>query len=755
MDEVRVKSEDECTSGSERSTGDRSREKSADDSRSVKRTKNTTGVTGSSASASPDIKRIEDHKPATKAREEKKHRRFPSQDEAQGIFMKNIHETVAAKKKRRKSARLASGSLSPLTASPPTPHCTTPSQSSPHLSQRPKKHQPLQPLSSLPALDFSPVINKKSSTTTSTTSTSTKSKKEESDSETPRSRKSNKYLRDEMGHSPSLTREESLSTQDTPRGSKSHTNDESAAATPRLESRRAREEVKSPKSARADGSLSARGDGSLSARGEDVGHRSVPTTYSSPRKRLKDRRSASNKDTTENKDTKFRNKESCSTPIEEEGKVGGGSGSDEEKPAEAVGNNTELVPKKETSPEIPAALPINTKLLIEKFRNSGGRASCLSICYEGRTLSKDQLAPLAELEPEGFGFTVSNSESVSNEDLDESTSESSSGDSDEEEVEDEELRVKKSRNIRNKFVKASAKPVALVGSGVMRNAKLRKHSKKRSSSSSSYSKSPGPSRRIFTNKKSPQYQSRGRIVNVTDNNDDDDGELNSGSVDDINNTVNTGNSNKRVAKAKSNSIAAQPSSSMSPEVSGDSSSSTNLAIMKVHKNLFASQKRDDDAEDDAETAQHQQMSDLEEETENSGDGTVSYNSHDPETINNIPPSANNGLTGVSIVPALLPARIPQEMFQWLKSMWPEFPQDVSADTHQLHRSYTFTFIPKGLFSRFIVRALKLFKLVALWGQGILATTRDGTQTILVEHFLDEYISSQKSMAFPNLTLFFL
>jgi hypothetical protein len=124
-----------------------------------------------------------------------------------------------------------------------------------------------------------------------------------------------------------------------------------------------------------------------------------------------------------------------------------------------------------------------------------------------------------------------------------------------------------------------------------------------------------------------------------------------------------------------------------------------------------------------------------EEGDGSGEGTMSGLVEELQKVH----------AGVSIVPALLPTRIPKEMFAWMKSQWPEFPLDVSPDTLQLHRSYSFTFIPKGLFSRFIVRALKMFSLVALWGQGILVTTKDHSQTILIEHFLDEYISSQKSM----------
>lgn len=110
------------------------------------------------------------------------------------------------------------------------------------------------------------------------------------------------------------------------------------------------------------------------------------------------------------------------------------------------------------------------------------------------------------------------------------------------------------------------------------------------------------------------------------------------------------------------------------------------------------------------------------------------------------------LSGVSIVPALLPTRIPKEMAFWMRSLWPEFPQDVSEQTIQLHRSFSFAFIPKGLFSRLIVRILKLCNLVSLWGQGILAKTRDGLNVILVEHFLDEYISSRSQKSSSGLVV---
>jgi hypothetical protein len=121
------------------------------------------------------------------------------------------------------------------------------------------------------------------------------------------------------------------------------------------------------------------------------------------------------------------------------------------------------------------------------------------------------------------------------------------------------------------------------------------------------------------------------------------------------------------------------------------------------------------------------------------------------------PRPSRAHPAISLVPALLPTKISPEMYSWLRNLWPEFPQDVSPSTLQLHRSYSFAFIPKGLFSRLIVRIMKLFNLEGLWGQGLLVSSRDGTQKILIEHFLDEFISSQRNSGkyFAILTPFFL
>lgn len=69
---------------------------------------------------------------------------------------------------------------------------------------------------------------------------------------------------------------------------------------------------------------------------------------------------------------------------------------------------------------------------------------------------------------------------------------------------------------------------------------------------------------------------------------------------------------------------------------------------------------------------------------------------------------------VSLVPALLPEEMPLERVR------AEFPKFADAETFHLDRFYEFSFLPHGLFSRFMVRVLDYTTPIFVWGSGMLA-----------------------------------
>lgn len=83
--------------------------------------------------------------------------------------------------------------------------------------------------------------------------------------------------------------------------------------------------------------------------------------------------------------------------------------------------------------------------------------------------------------------------------------------------------------------------------------------------------------------------------------------------------------------------------------------------------------------------------------------------------------------GVSLVPALLPVARPDGKIQ---QHWALFPQDdpLSAPgtkLEQVDRTYTFSFMPKGFFSRLVVKVFPHANPVALWATGLLAQASTG------------------------------
>lgn len=100
--------------------------------------------------------------------------------------------------------------------------------------------------------------------------------------------------------------------------------------------------------------------------------------------------------------------------------------------------------------------------------------------------------------------------------------------------------------------------------------------------------------------------------------------------------------------------------------------------------------------------------------------------------------------GVSLVPALLPPLRPDEEIQ---KHWAPFPHDQlkqgqEGRIEQIDRTYTFSFMPKGFFSRLVVKMFPHAQPVAIWASGMLARATSGHEQdwilvgIILSLFLD-------------------
>eukprot|EP01126_Amoeba_proteus_P021288 TRINITY_DN2156_c0_g1_i13.p1 TRINITY_DN2156_c0_g1~~TRINITY_DN2156_c0_g1_i13.p1 ORF type:complete len:422 (+),score=65.47 TRINITY_DN2156_c0_g1_i13:545-1810(+) len=100
-----------------------------------------------------------------------------------------------------------------------------------------------------------------------------------------------------------------------------------------------------------------------------------------------------------------------------------------------------------------------------------------------------------------------------------------------------------------------------------------------------------------------------------------------------------------------------------------------------------------------------------ESSRSQGRDSDSLQSQDSEpTITEIP------MDRIFLVPALLPEARPIAL---IEQLWQEFPASEEENVHQYDRIYRFAFLPRGLFSSFLVGLLKTFNLLLLWANGFI------------------------------------